>query len=432
MDLFGSFGFVTSTIATLGIFAGMGLGLTVTKYVAEFRQLDPARAGRIVSLVFWMTFISSALVSILSAIMMPYLPDADLQRYDLELQLGCLLLFANTLLGVQNGVLAGLEAFRTIAWVNCLLAICTFVFSLGGMFLLGIESKFWGLCGAVGGMGVGSVLTWGVSQYHVREELKKHGIHLAWKGALQELPHVWRFTLSAFVSSVLFGPVVFIHNLMMMKQPGGDIQMGLFTATRQWNNAILLLPSMVSKTTLPMLTNLWAQREYGKYRKLFWANTGLFAALALVAAVPTALLSKFLMQLYDSRHESLGIDFASGWPILVCVCVYSVLWASNMSPGQAVWSLGMKRAANVFALLRSVILLGVYWYLLYDPNGLFQRMGIKVQGAMGLAWAYLITYILQTLYMIPFILIMVRRKMNRAVPGERGENVGIVEPDGNI
>jgi O-antigen/teichoic acid export membrane protein len=139
------------------------------------------------------------------------------------------------------------------------------------------------------------------------------------------------FTLP-HVSSVLFGPVVFIHNLMMVKQPGGDIQMGLFTATRQWNNAILLLPNMVSKTTLPMLTNLWAQGEYKKYRKLFWANTGLFALLALVAALPIALLSKFLMQLYDSRHESLGIDFASGWPILVCVCIYSVLWASNMSP----------------------------------------------------------------------------------------------------
>jgi O-antigen/teichoic acid export membrane protein len=78
-----------------------------------------------------MTFISSALVSILSVIVIPYVPDEDLLRYSFELQLGCLLLFANTLLGVQNGALAGVEAFRTIAWVNSLLAICTFIFIRG-------------------------------------------------------------------------------------------------------------------------------------------------------------------------------------------------------------------------------------------------------------------------------------------------------------
>jgi O-antigen/teichoic acid export membrane protein len=418
----------------LGVFAGMGLGLTVTKYVAEYRQQDPARAGRIVSLVLRLTLISAGLVSIVSAIVMPYFPDKDLQQYYYESRLGCLLLFSNVLLGVQMGALAGVEAFRTIARINAIQAICNFVFSLGGMYLWGIDSKFGGLCGAVAGMGVGSILAWAISQHYVHRELEKQGIHLAWAGALQELPHIWRFALSAFVSSMLFSPVPFIHNTMMLKQPGGGgaVQLGLFTATRQWHTAILMLPGMISQTTLPMLTNLWTQREYGKYRKLFWANTGLFAALALVMAVPIALLSQFLMKLYDSEHANQGIDFASGWPILVWVCVYSVLWAANMSPGQAVWSLGMRRAANFFALLRSVILLGVYWYFLHDPNGLLKDVGYTGGGAMSLALAYTIMYVLQTLYMIPFILISVRRKMNQAVAGEQGENVALVDPDGEF
>jgi tryptophan-rich sensory protein len=73
---------------------------------------------------------------------------------------------------------------------------------------------------------------------------------------------------------------------------------------------------------------------------------------------------------------------------------------------------------------------GVYWFLLYDPNGFLERMGWKMGGAMGLAWAYLITYVLQTLYMIPFILLMVRRKMNRAGGAvQQGESVVRVASD---
>src|ERR1022692_3038167 len=41
---------IQSTVGMLGIFAGLGLGITATKYVAELRSHDPERAGRIIAL----------------------------------------------------------------------------------------------------------------------------------------------------------------------------------------------------------------------------------------------------------------------------------------------------------------------------------------------------------------------------------------------
>ena len=41
---------IQSTVGMFGVFAGFGLGLTATKHVAEFRQSDPDRAGRIIGL----------------------------------------------------------------------------------------------------------------------------------------------------------------------------------------------------------------------------------------------------------------------------------------------------------------------------------------------------------------------------------------------
>ncbi len=49
-EQFGEYGMIQSTVGMLGIFAGLGLGMTATKFVAELRTRDPQRAGRIIAL----------------------------------------------------------------------------------------------------------------------------------------------------------------------------------------------------------------------------------------------------------------------------------------------------------------------------------------------------------------------------------------------
>ncbi|MCG6537882.1 MAG: oligosaccharide flippase family protein, partial [Syntrophales bacterium LBB04] len=61
---FGEFGMIISTVGAFGIFAGLGLGLTATKFVAEYRATDPARVARILGLSFQVAYLSSGFVSI--------------------------------------------------------------------------------------------------------------------------------------------------------------------------------------------------------------------------------------------------------------------------------------------------------------------------------------------------------------------------------
>ena len=46
-EAFGALGIIQSTVAMLQVLAGLGMGLTATRYIAEMRRTDPARAGRI-------------------------------------------------------------------------------------------------------------------------------------------------------------------------------------------------------------------------------------------------------------------------------------------------------------------------------------------------------------------------------------------------
>ena len=48
--VYGELGIIQSTVGMFGTLAGFGMGTTSSKFVAEFRDKDPQRAGRIIAL----------------------------------------------------------------------------------------------------------------------------------------------------------------------------------------------------------------------------------------------------------------------------------------------------------------------------------------------------------------------------------------------
>ena len=119
-EQFGEYGIIQSTVGMFGVFAGMGLGLTATKYVAELRVTNPHRAGRIIALSTAVALGTATTAAVALSAAAPWLAASTLNAPNLsaELRIATGVLFLNALNGTQTGVLAGLEAFRTIARVN--------------------------------------------------------------------------------------------------------------------------------------------------------------------------------------------------------------------------------------------------------------------------------------------------------------------------
>lgn len=61
---YGEIGIIQSTIGMFGTFAGMGLGVTCTKYLAELKYEDPARAGRIIALTHMVGWFSASILAL--------------------------------------------------------------------------------------------------------------------------------------------------------------------------------------------------------------------------------------------------------------------------------------------------------------------------------------------------------------------------------
>ncbi|PYS80065.1 MAG: polysaccharide biosynthesis protein, partial [Acidobacteria bacterium] len=110
---FGEVGIVQSTVGMFQVFASFGLGITATKYVAEFRSVDPEKAGRIISLSFTVALATGLLIMVPLIIFAPWLAQRTLAAPPLAgpLRIGSPILLLGALCGAQTGVLAGFEKF---------------------------------------------------------------------------------------------------------------------------------------------------------------------------------------------------------------------------------------------------------------------------------------------------------------------------------
>lgn len=370
--LFGKLGVVQSTITMLSTMAGFSLGLMSTKYVAEFRQKDPDRTGRIISLSSLMSWATGGAMALVLLVAAPVLAARTLGAPELshQLRIGTLLLLLGSVNGAQVGTLYGFEAFHVIARVNCITGIATFAGVVGGAWMAGLDGALWGLVAS-------QLATAGANTIALSRIRNRHGIPLVFRGCLGEARLIWHFGVPAMMGGIMVGPVIWITNAFVVQQPNGFAEMGIFNAANQLRQMILFFPTTLASVALPMLSNLQGLDSRRHYRKLFWANLGLSCGSAAAVALPIALLAPWVMGRF-------GPAFRTGGGVLVLLCAVSVLTATLNSIGDSIVSEGRMWAGFMLNLIWATVLISMGYLL-------------RTHGALGLGWATLAAYAVHTL-----------------------------------
>ena len=249
--VYGELGMIQATVGMFGVFAGFGLGLTATKHVAEFRQSNPERAGRIIGLSGLFAMGTGGLMALCLFIFAPWLAVHSINAPHLVgvLRIGGLILFINALNGAQTGALSGFEAFKTIAYVNLFVGLISFPILVCGAYL-------GGLIGAVWALSINLGFNWLLNHLALRKESRRYKVPFTLKKCSRELSVLWRFSLPAALSGALVGPVNWVCGVLLVNQPDGYGEMGVYSAANQWRIAILFIPSMLGQVILPLLANL--------------------------------------------------------------------------------------------------------------------------------------------------------------------------------
>ena len=268
--------------------------------------------------------------------------------------------------GAQIGALAGFEAFKSIARVNIISGLASFPLVVVGVWRGGLEGAIWGTVGAL-------AINWVLNHRALRVECVRTNISYRFANCHEELGILHRFTLPAFLASIIVGPAIWACNALLVRQPGGYAELGLYAAADKWRLLILFVPISVFNLVVPVLSNLHGEGDSAGFQKVFRTNLKLNVGLALFGGYCD-------IHVCHSDHDGLW-SFIPRWKsrahrsrLSACLEILNTILGQPLIAAHKMW------LRFEFDLLLVTVLLG------------FGRVLIPKWGAMGLAVSYMLAF----------------------------------------
>jgi len=379
---FGELGIIQNTIGMFGVFAGLGLGITATKYISEYRFRDPAKAGRIISLSVTIAWGTGLIAAIILYICAPWLAEKTLAAPYLEpeLRISSILILLGAVNGVQTGIITGFEAFKIVARINIISGIASFPLMVGGAWL-------WKVDGAILGMIVVLAINVILSEYAIRFKITLGEVQLKNKNICLELPIIWRFTLPSVIAGTMVGPVNWICGSKLVNQPNGYYEMGIYNAANQWFQVIVFIPAILSSTILPVLSSNGIAGSDS--RRVLWLSIIAISLTVIPVAIILCTFGPAIMGLYgkslNNCNEVLIVVISTAVLVSVMYPVGQMLVADNQMWKGLIMNMGW---ATAFIVLL---------YFMLPIN------------AIGLAWARFIAYIFHATWVSVYFISFYKR-----------------------
>ena len=365
------FGQVAAVLSTAGVFApiaGLGLAMTATKFLAEFRDTAPARAGRVLTLALGAALVTGLAMTAVFRWTVPWLAASGWGAAEVEgpLLAASPMIVLGVLESVAMGALAGLGAFARLAVAGAWSGAASIP-------LVAWMAREGGAAGAVTALTLAAAISCLVHGYYLRAECRRQGIGLAGRGALAEAKLLARFSLPAYLSGLAMAPVVWLGNSILVHTPAGFADLALFSAADRYRSLLVFVPLAVSRTAIPALTRLRARGDASGFAHALRWN--LLVALAAVS-VPALLCAV----LAPAAMNAFGDSFRRGWPVLAVLALSAVPTVMNTQLGAALLADGRAwaRAAADVVLAVAFVLMAL-WVV---PGG----------GAVALAAVYGVAY----------------------------------------
>lgn len=370
---YGQFGIIKSTILMFAMFAGMELGMTSTKYIAQYKSVDVKKVERVVGLSNLFAIVISLLVSFLIYWFSEEIAiQINAPRLHSEIRISSFILFFSSLNGVQSGILAGIEKFKELS-VNG--AIAGVVSSIG----LVVSSRYFGLNAVIVAFGFNYVLCCLLNFFTLKKSFyKDFSVTIFSRENFKELDVLWSFSLPAILAGLMVAPVTWLCNYFLVNQPNGYEQMANFDIANQWRNTILFIPSALSQIVLPMLASKVGNKI--DYRIVFNKNLKINLYFGVILSLFFCGMSPLIIYIYGDKYNDALVP-------MIVMFLTTALIATNNVIGQGIASQGKMwlgffvNTVWAIILLSSSILLIKYFQL----------------GAVGLSIAYLISYIFHTI-----------------------------------
>jgi O-antigen/teichoic acid export membrane protein len=384
---FGELAMIQSTIGMMGTFAGLGIGMTATKFVAELRFKDPERTGHIISLTYLVSWTAGGVMALFCLLAAPWLATNIVNAPHLapELRLASLLLLISAGFGPQQGVLAGLQAFRAMARINWCQGLASLPVTVLLVWLAGLR-------GVILALIITTFIGALISAFFLKRKYKDLKIELTLREAWREKSILWQFSLPAFLSSLILTTTLWITRVLLVNQPNGYVELGLFNAALQFQWMITAVNTIVAPAAVPILAEIHGQDDPERFDRVFNLNLRLNWSLGLVFGFVVLSLSPWLMHIFGEKYHAAA-------PLLPLVICFTVIGLVNSIGGQFFYSTGFMWDGFKITFISCFLLLTASYFL------------IPFLQSKGLALAYVFSSSLALIYRLSIISKKFRRSI---------------------
>jgi O-antigen/teichoic acid export membrane protein len=249
------------------------------------------------------------------------------------------------------GILTGYEAFRTLARVMLVRAVVNLAASVVGAY-------FYGLIGVVGALILTNLVTVTLHRRALNGIFARTGVSIRYALDRAILRPLWEFSFPTFLSGALTMLSLWGLNALLVNQPDGYSQMGLFNAANQWRALGIFIPAVFGPALLSIQSSFYASKNSASYHRSVTGNLLVQSAVAALVAVLLAVLAPYLMRLYGSQFHDATIVLvllALGWFLLT---PNSILWIAAISRHYVWWGLLFNAIGIVFLFFFARLFIG--------------------------------------------------------------------------
>ena len=375
-DNYGKFGILKSTIDSFLIFATAGLGITATKFIAEFKDKKELLSS-ILGIIFLSASFSGLMVTVAVIFFADEIAENFLKAPDLTfgLKVCAITLFFASYNAIQLGAFLGFEDYKGQMRVSIIQGL-----SIG--ILISVGGFFFGFNGAIFGMLFAMITTVFYSSLTLRKILLKHSIFLSLKNWRKEAKNVARFCIPVVLSSVITSPILWLMNSMLARTSSGFQELGVYNAVYIFPSLILLLNSMIGNALLPIILRMSSSLSIQQERFNYLINW---------------IISIFLVLFLSSFPEIVSLILGDKYSVdtIYKILIFSLASSLLISHRQGI-------ARNL--VKKNKMLLSVFSMGQWSLTSVIIFYYFRDEGALGLAVSIFIGYAINTLIFVPFFI----------------------------
>lgn len=362
---YGMYSIINNTVQTFTVFAGAGLGVTLSRYVALYREKNKRLAGISIKTLLVFNIILSLIISLVMFIFSDAISDLLSKEVNISfyLKITSFTLFFTSVALILQSILQGFEKYKSVAII---LTITNFITLVLGIFL----SKYYSIIGTIISLLILQLILCILFSSIIHKILKEKNIPLKFEMNTIMKDAIKNVALPAFLASIFVVPVLWMTNFYFTKVNGYE-SFAAFSVCLQWFTILNYIPQQFGQVR-PILTQLYDDGDKAQLKKVIKKLIIISVLFSFVVALILMLGSGLLLKFYGKFYSSYRVAF-------IVILVASIFFSIQSQCGSTFQAIG-KVWISFF--------LNVLWALIFCLS-FFCTINF---GVFGYCLTYLISY----------------------------------------